>query len=98
MKKVIAPFLAFTIILLSILIYKTYTFDKICGWNGEDVKNWPCVCLGIKGVPVNDHVGRWTVFHCTGLNLSCSEFALKYLHGNNKQKPSDCGKATLNFK
>ena len=107
MKKIIIVVSGLFFLYLSLLVFKTFTVNKVCGWNrytknaeGVDIamKGWPCLCLGLEQVSIESSNpalvdGNIETYYCTGLNLSCSEFALKNFYGGKTQKPISCEKA-----
>lgn len=85
------------ILIVFIFVFKTLTINEICGWKGIGKNEWPCFCIGLKReavdrdlLSVSDTTRK--TYNCTGLNLSCSDFTLKYFYKGNQQKPVFCEK------
>jgi hypothetical protein len=94
-KKMVIIVLGLFLLVLALLGFKTFTKEKICGWEGMG-KDWPCLCLGKRTEGCSSTVDWLTgeckkgLYYCTGFNLSCSEFALKYFYRGTQEKPNSC--------
>ena len=91
MKKMVIAVFGLFVFLLFFLVFKTFTVSKVCGWKGVG-KDWPCLCLGLKQTSIESNKllsadGNIETYYCTGLNLTCSEFALENFYSDNLQKP-----------